>query len=416
MILRIKIWIIACLLILLTNITRSQSGWTYFPLSYAMDIWSVDFVNDNTGYVLDVTGRIMKTTNAGLNWSLICDLGYDVINIEFTNEQTGFICGDTYCSILKTTNGGNNWQTKALFNAYLNDIEFINSYTGYSVGQIGRVLKTVDGGNSWTQLLTQQGETFNSIHCLNDSVIFVSGTKILKSSNGGNNWVNITPQYGFYWNLHFVNASTGFTLGSTKIFKTTNTGISWSVILEGSISYYGICFTNFNTGYICGNGQILKTVNSGINWQVQIDTSGKYLRDIIFNNDNTGYCVGSMIILKTTNGGEPIGIQPISSELPDNFSLYQNYPNPFNPETKIKFDISPVGQRHAFDVRLSIYDALGREISTLVNEELKPGTYEVSFDGSNYPSGVYFYRLIITGASTPLSTVFSETKKMILLK
>jgi photosystem II stability/assembly factor-like uncharacterized protein len=373
-----------------------------------MDIYSVNFINDNTGYVLDVSGRVMKTTNTGLNWSLICNLGYDVINIEFTNEQTGFICGDTYCSILKTTNGGYNWQTNALFNGYLNDIEFINSETGYSVGQLGYVLKTTNGGNNWTQLLTQQGETYNSIHCLNDSIIFISGTKILKSSNGGNNWVNITPQYDFYWNLCFVNASTGFTLGSSKIFKTSNSGVSWSVIYNDSIAYYGIYFTDVNTGYLCGSGRILKTINSGLNWQVQFDSSGEYLRDIFFSNNNTGYCVGEMAIIKTTNAGEPIGIQSIRNKIPENFSLYQNYPNPFNPQTKIKFDVPAVGQRLAFDLRLVIYDALGREISTIVNEQMKPGTYEISWDGSNYTSGVYFYKL--------MAGDYTETRKMILLK
>jgi hypothetical protein len=102
--------------------------------------------------------------------------------------------------------------------------------------------------------------------------------------------------------------------------------------------------------------------------------------------------------------------------------LSQNYPNPFNPETKIKFSV-PVDSRirgndrgGAFGndkggngkVVLKVYDILGKEIETLVNEKLNPGTYEVTFNASQYPSGVYFYRLI-TGS-------FTDTKKMILLK
>jgi hypothetical protein len=104
----------------------------------------------------------------------------------------------------------------------------------------------------------------------------------------------------------------------------------------------------------------------------------------------------------------PIGIQPISTEIPQTFELFQNYPNPFNPETKIRFSIPMVGQRHAFDTKLIIYDALGREIETLVNEELNPGTYEIDWNASNYPSGVYFYRLS--------SGDFSQTMKLVLLK
>ena len=85
------------------------------------------------------------------------------------------------------------------------------------------------------------------------------------------------------------------------------------------------------------------------------------------------------------------------------FELYQNYPNPFNPTTIIKFRISDFGF-----VNLKVYDILGNEIATLVNEEKLPGSYEISFDGSDLPSGVYFYQLITSD--------FVQTKKMILLK
>ncbi len=98
-----------------------------------------------------------------------------------------------------------------------------------------------------------------------------------------------------------------------------------------------------------------------------------------------------------------IGIVNINSNIPDNFSLKQNYPNPFNPQTKIRFDI-----RKASFTELKIYDMLGREIKTLVNENLKPGEYEVSFNAASLPSGVYFYRISTES--------FTETKKMMLIK
>jgi hypothetical protein len=109
----------------------------------------------------------------------------------------------------------------------------------------------------------------------------------------------------------------------------------------------------------------------------------------------------------------PIGIQPISSEVPDRFMLYQNYPNPFNPSTKIKFNIPLLrgvdaeGRRGVL-TKLIIYDILGRELSTLVNEQLQPGTYEVEWNAENNPSGVYFY--------TISSGNYFDSKKMILLK
>ena len=101
------------------------------------------------------------------------------------------------------------------------------------------------------------------------------------------------------------------------------------------------------------------------------------------------------------------GIRQIGNEIPGKYELGQNYPNPFNPVTKIKFDI-PNGQWTTINVQLKIYDILGREVTTLVNEKLSPGTYNVEWNASDYASGIYFYQL--------KSGDFLQTKKLILLK
>ena len=97
------------------------------------------------------------------------------------------------------------------------------------------------------------------------------------------------------------------------------------------------------------------------------------------------------------------GINPVAGTIPESFSLSQNYPNPFNPATKVKFDLPNAGF-----TKLFIYDILGREITALVNENLTAGTYEVEWNASAYPSGMYFYKLE--------SGYFSEVRKMILVK
>ncbi len=124
------------------------------------------------------------------------------------------------------------------------------------------------------------------------------------------------------------------------------------------------------------------------------------------NNSNTidgGDFVVSSKITTAALTVSPLGINIISSEIPAKFALLPNYPNPFNPVTKIRFDISKQS-----NTRMLIYDAAGNEVTTLVNEQLKPGSYEVDWDGSNYASGVYFYSLI--------SEEFHETKRMVLIK
>ena len=102
-----------------------------------------------------------------------------------------------------------------------------------------------------------------------------------------------------------------------------------------------------------------------------------------------------------------IGINQLSTIVPEKFNLAQNYPNPFNPSTKIQFDIKNISSGSS-DVKLVIYNLTGKEVATLVNEKLSSGSYEVDFNGSDLSSGVYYYRLSVDG--------FSETKKMSLIK
>lgn len=99
----------------------------------------------------------------------------------------------------------------------------------------------------------------------------------------------------------------------------------------------------------------------------------------------------------------PIGVTKISQNVPVEYKLYQNYPNPFNPSTTIKFDVAKTS-----DVKVVIYDALGREVEQLVNEQLSAGTYEVRWNAFNNASGVYFY--------TIMTKDYVHTNKMILMK
>jgi len=99
----------------------------------------------------------------------------------------------------------------------------------------------------------------------------------------------------------------------------------------------------------------------------------------------------------------PVGIEAISNEIPSEFSLSQNYPNPFNPSTIIRFSMP----EESF-VTIKVFNTLGEELTTLINENIIAGNYEVGFDASALPGGIYFYKL--------QSGIFVMTKKMVLLK
>jgi hypothetical protein len=119
--------------------------------------------------------------------------------------------------------------------------------------------------------------------------------------------------------------------------------------------------------------------------------------------DALHYASDHLPILASFRFESTIGIKPVSNEVPGEFRLEQNYPNPFNPSTNLEFRIMEPGF-----VRLSVYDVLGREVSIIVNQNLKQGIYKASFNAGNLPSGVYLYRLTAGN--------FTETRKMILVK
>jgi photosystem II stability/assembly factor-like uncharacterized protein len=281
----------------------------------------------------------------------------------------GTVCSPN-CRVFvnRTTNGGVNWSSATIgnINSNFNSVTFTDAMTGYACGT-STFAKSTDAGANWT--------------------IQDMGIDILSS-------------------IQFLDNLTGWMCGNNNVYKTTNSGGNWntSFVQNNCISLYSVHFVNEQTGWVCGcQGSIYGTTNGGINWLLQSTGTTFALYSMSFVSASTGWAVGyNGRILKTTNGGITV-VQQVSNEIPKSFSLSQNYPNPFNPNSKIKFQIPK-----SSDVKLVVYDVLGREVQTLINESISPGTYEVTFDGSNLPSGVYFYRLVAGN--------FVETKRLVLLK
>ena len=280
-------------------------------------------------------------------------------------------------------------------------------------------MRTTNAGESWSIVFSDTSLATNLIDCYfwsPDSGIVVGGygtawtttySVILLTANGGQTWQRVYKSSRineYCWKISFVSRSTGYVSieRSSFILKTTNTGLNWTDMFAVS-GYYqqGIGFHNENTGWLGGSGTSYETTNGGNSWHATL--WGQGLNKIIFLNDTIGYAAGRRIY-KYSN--DPVGINHIGSEIPQRFELKQNYPNPFNPVTKIEFSI-PATSEYS-NLHLRIFNSLGGEIATLINETLSPGTYEVEFDGGNLASGLYYYKLEL-GA-------FSETKKMVLLR
>ena len=400
----------------------SQTGWFAQNSGTTQNLIKVRFANVNTGWIISNDGQILCTTNGGLNW--ITQFNSDTsffYSLFVINPDTVWVTTwGSNVTLLKTINGGINWTSLIIGdNILLVSIFFINPNLGWILTDDGQIFKTTNGGTNWVHLNQPYSEYFyNTIFFTNINNGYYTGGdamtfgQIKKTTDGGITWYD---QYVSYTtnkisNIFFINQNRGWALpGGGNILSTTDAGSNWIIQNGSSVqNLLSVYFINEDTGWISSSsGFIFKTTNSGANWNSQNITT-QNLNDIWFVDQNTGWVTGYHgTILKTTTGGDPIGIKPISSDIPSYFSLSQNYPNPFNPSTKIKFEIEEdKGQK--LEVRLVVYDILGREIATLVNDKLSPGTYEVKWNGSDYASGVYFYKLI--------SGDYTETKKLILLK
>jgi photosystem II stability/assembly factor-like uncharacterized protein len=467
---KIKIILSFLLSLLLANNTFAQEGWFQQTSGTTVDLRSVYFTDNTTGWVVGVEGTILNTTDGGENWYFqTSGTTEGLYSVYFLDNNAGWIVG-TNGTILKTTNGGTTWISQSLPTVvWFFGVCFTDSNIGTAVGSFGIIVRTTNGGTVWRSQSSHTQQNKRS----------VSFTDTYSFSDTNNGWV-VGP-YG-------------------TILKTINGGINWYYQTSGTQEHLrGICFTDTNYGTAVGrNGTILRTEDGGANWYQQISGTTNLLAGVSFTDSLHGTVVGNGgTILRTTDGGgvaipvelnfftastsrgrvlltwstateinnlgfeiermikdvadrewitigfkqgcgtttEPQeysyvddvssitatslsyrlkqidydGSYEYSEEVlvdnpaPIDYSLKQNYPNPFNPTTTIKYFIPELRF-----VTLKVYDVLGNEIATLVNEENSAGEYEVEFDGTGLPSGIYFYRL--------RSGLFVETKKMVLMK
>jgi photosystem II stability/assembly factor-like uncharacterized protein len=391
---------------------RSTDGGVNFirqPVITEASISNIKFVNNLTGYAVgNQPGIILKTTSAGQTWVIQVGSGtFSLFGISFVNAETGFVCGSL--NVKKTTNGGTNWTNvyTSTTNEVFGDIFFINVNTGFAVGSYNRFLKTTNAGANWTpSVIPVPGSFLNSVYFTNENTGYVVGdfNSAAKTTNGGSNWFLMSIPAGFSQNnnIFFTDANTGYVSSSAGLFKTSNAGTTWFMLNAPAGGYSKVQFRG-SFGYaVAQGGSIIKSTNEGVSWFVQPTVTVNSLYALFFNSDDYIYGGGDGgTMIKTF-----LNLTPVSgnnSEIPQDYFLGQNYPNPFNPVTTIEFSVS----KQSF-IELKVYNVLGEEVATLVNQQLAPGVYRTILNASGLPSGVYFYRLNAPD--------FSKTNKMILVK
>ena len=391
-------------------------GWYQQTLpvnDFINDIFFLDSLNGwivtDGGAAINDTAYILRTTNGGDNWQIQNAKEERLTSIQFLDLNNGYAAGGgngtTSISFYKTTNGGANWQSiNNIIGTIIDDIYFINKDTGWVCDEdplFGGLYKTTNGGNSWVQQLNENYRPLRVFFINKDTgwVGTYSSNRLYRTTNGGTNW-NIQYTFpGQINDIYFLDKYVGI-VTSGRNQRTTDGGFTW---IESNDAGIKISMGSDSVGWAGINLlQIQKTTNQGITWGNQTTNTNN---PSVSAFDSLVAWAGGNRVVHTTDGGGPMAnVQQISNEIPTEFKLYQNYPNPFNSTTFIKFKV-----KSPKFINLTVFNLEGREISILVNEKLNPGEYEYIFDGSDLPSGVYFYSLVVDG-----NTV--DTKKMIYLK
>jgi photosystem II stability/assembly factor-like uncharacterized protein len=401
--------------------------WELIPSVVNSTLYDIDLLSSGTIVAAGFYGAVLKSVDKGFTWtsSYVSDKNVcsTIRDIYFLDENIGYTA-KTNRIVSKTTHGGNTWKQimpDTSVSGYANwGVQFIDENVGFVVGangDAGVFYKTVNGGESWSLNNSSFGTLLKGLHFFdkNNGVVVGEGSVVAYTSNGGADWTAATlnnmpsGKYDFEM-VEFLNNNFGLAAGE-QLIKTVDGGKTWEYIAVADLSkkIKGIAIVNESIWYLAGDKYLLVTEDGGINWRDVVDLSivtARQTYDVMV--DSKGYTWLACGASEIYKGVPTVDVKLVDSNLPNKFILKANYPNPFNPSTKIKYSIPVINSLSSSNVTLKVYNLLGEEVATLVNEAQQSGTYEVEFNASKLTSGVYIYKLQNAG--------FSQSRKMLLIK
>lgn len=397
------------------------------------------FAQTNTGFFYSTDGGLHWTqANSGLADSLVSAFPADSANFLLTNllNQISFLPGGLnleklqieYSSLVALVTSVSilypETSIDSIFVALdtgstaLKLSQIMSSLALYAAGldtadilskiEIAKMRLSMDGGKEWVTV--QEVMSSISVRAVEktDGYVFAGTNRgVFRAAINGTNWSQVN--YGLAdTNVHALAVINTMLIAGTEggVFLTTDNGTTWKAVNTGLTNkkVLALAVAGNNLFAATRGGGVFVSMNHGGSWRA-VNEGLTYL---IVN----ALAISNSTLFAGTSGGglwkRPVsqmitGVNVNEHAVPERFSLFQNYPNPFNPSTVISYQLPVDGL-----MTLKVYDVLGREVQTLVNERQNAGNYSVTFNASGLPSGIYFYRL--------QAGTYSETKNLLLLK
>jgi photosystem II stability/assembly factor-like uncharacterized protein len=435
---------------------------------WAGQFWSLTAAKlslDTSAIFAGTESGVFRSTNTGLTWDIVNQgLSACVVTALGVSDSSLFAgtCGN---GIFRSRDRGASWfpVNNGLDTAFIESIQTFGGLTVQAIGSFGNTLlagtlsgifRSTDDGANWTDVNNDWTRQEIWSFTKSDSSIFAGSSVffVFRSRDDGITWncgdtnFSLGGKVGNIMSLAFGNDKLFAAAMERGVYRSTDDGLSWTNIYSSErLDAYSLAYASPYLLLGISTGGLLISSNHGETWRDGVGgLPADDIYDFVFSGSNvfagtfngvflsTDYglqwrnvssnelnmAVRSLVISNSnlfagTEGAGVIWQRPISEMIvptsvstrprTSDYGLDQNYPNPFNPTTVIRYQLAT--KNH---VTLRIFDVLGREIALLVNEQKKAGMHSVSFNASNLPSGVYFYRL---EAGT-----YHETKKLLIFK
>jgi len=421
-----------------TVFRTTDGGLTWHSIGYPVLpnlfwIEDVKFVNRLDGWLvgldLDLGHQktIYKTSDGGTTWVQAISLGAYMYSVDFVDTQHGMVttAGGSY---VRTTDGGATWVQQG-YPPYFTEptgvrVQFIDQNNGWVVGWDGFVARTMDGGNSWTivDIGTVDDHLFN-LSVISPSEVWAVGREdfsfdglVYHTTNAGVTWSReVVTQYlpDLPYSISaFPSGDVWFGAYNGRIFKKNGSIVPVELVSFSGLVEKNVVILSWITATEINNrGFEVQKKSESENWDTIGFIEGLGTTQQNHNYSFTDYSVASgkysYRLKQVDHDGSYEYSDLVEVEvngLPSQFSLEQNYPNPFNPSTIIRYHL-PLQNK----VTIKIFNILGKEIATLIDEIKEAGIHEIEFtDNGNYSSGVYFYSIQAGN--------FIDTKKFVMMK
>ena len=401
-----KLKFTAVILTLIFFNTELKSQWILLQNSGAGRISDIE-VHNNFLFASSESSGVFRSSDNGVSWVFV-NSGMNTTYITCLAVNNFGIFASTGSGVFSSSDNGNNWNitNSGLSGGHFRKLTSVNNdiYAGHI---LAGVFKTTNNGVNWQRFALGEGDKLFAIYGTQNEFYISIANTILRTTDNG---LTFNSAINGLTNLSVLTLSSfeGDLYAGSRggIFHSADIGSNWTRVTAGLDDSVFNVIVNKGVNVFAGSDSrgIFLSTNRGQFW-TSVNTG-------MTDADITSIAVTQEYVFAGTSNGNiwrrplnemPLGIIQNEINISEDFKLHGNFPNPFNPSTKIIYELGA-----ANFVSVVVYDISGNEVETLVNKKLNAGIHEVEFDGSDFPSGVYFYTLNYGGK------IFSS--KMALIK